>query len=219
MKIYTRLVIDIETGERLEEESFEYSGPLALCDRAAQSQASQAAQTAQNTAAGYGANAATIGSQLVPFLSRELTNPQGYSQQDIGAMLTNAMASSGGANAGITGQANLQAARTRNAGGFATALDEAARQRSRALAGASEGIAAQNANLKQEQQQHAANALQGLYGVDTGAQLKGMDIQNQDINTEIQAGKSGWLQNTLDILNTINQSGGTAAKMKMAGMY
>lgn len=31
MKIYTKIVIDIITGEVLEEDSFEYSGPLALC--------------------------------------------------------------------------------------------------------------------------------------------------------------------------------------------
>lgn len=32
MKIYERLVIDIETGQSLEEISYEYNGPLALCD-------------------------------------------------------------------------------------------------------------------------------------------------------------------------------------------
>lgn len=32
MKVYTRLVIDISTSQILEEESFEYDGPLALCD-------------------------------------------------------------------------------------------------------------------------------------------------------------------------------------------
>ncbi|KKL69367.1 hypothetical protein LCGC14_2115670, partial [marine sediment metagenome] len=32
MKIYTKIVMDLETFEILEEESFEYDGPLALCD-------------------------------------------------------------------------------------------------------------------------------------------------------------------------------------------
>lgn len=31
MRIYTKVVIDMKTGETLEEESFEYSGPVALC--------------------------------------------------------------------------------------------------------------------------------------------------------------------------------------------
>jgi hypothetical protein len=31
MKIYTKLVIDMTTDEILEEESFEYSGPVAQC--------------------------------------------------------------------------------------------------------------------------------------------------------------------------------------------
>jgi hypothetical protein len=218
VKIYTKIVFDIETGKRLEEEFFEYEGPLALCDRAAQSQASQAAKTAGNVAAGYGGDASSIAGNLVPFLTQQMEHPQGYSQQDLGAMLTNAMGSAGGATAGLTGQAQLQAARTRNTSGFASALDEAARQRGKALSSTSAGIATQNADLKQRQQQQAANELQGLYGVDTGAQLKGMDIQNQDINSEIQAGKSGWLQNTLDILNTLSGAGNSAAKMKMAGM-
>ena len=31
MKVYSKLVLDIETGEVLEEDSFEYSGPIAFC--------------------------------------------------------------------------------------------------------------------------------------------------------------------------------------------
>ena len=31
MKIYTKIVMDIDTLEIIEEESYEYDGPLALC--------------------------------------------------------------------------------------------------------------------------------------------------------------------------------------------
>jgi len=202
MRITTKIVFDID-GNVLEHEFYEYDGPLALADRAAQSQASQAAKTAGGTAAQYGSDASSIGSQLVPFLTREMTNPQGMSQQDLGAQLTAGMAGSGGANSGITGQANLQVARTGNTGGFQAALDNAARMRQQTSAKTSEGIAADNAQLKQKQQQQGAAGLQGLYGTDVGAQFKGLDAQNADIDAEIKAGQSGWLQNGLDIANTV----------------
>lgn len=210
MKIYTKIVFDIETGKRLEEEFFEYDGPLALCDRAAQSQASQAEKTAGSTASQYGSAASGINSTLTPFLTRELTNPQGFTQGDLTQMLNYAEAGAGGANSGITGQANLEAARTRNASGFSSALDDAARQRSKALASTSEGIGAENAQLKQQQQQSAAKQLQGLYGTDTSAMLDSMGLQNQDINTEIKAGQSGWFQNLNQMLQTI-EGGASAA--------
>ena len=73
-----------------------------------------------------GSQASTISSTLLPFLTRQLTNPQGYTQQQTGAMLDAAEAGTGGATAGLTTEANLAAARNRNSG-FSGALDQAAR--------------------------------------------------------------------------------------------
>jgi hypothetical protein len=184
--------------------------------RSAQSQANNALQNATNTTTQLGGEAQGVGATVTPFLTSELEHPQGYSQQDQSAMLSSALGGAGGANAGIVGQANQEAATSRNAGGFQAALDDAARQRSKAAAGASEGIAASNANLKQQQQQDAAQGLQKMYGTDTSGMLDAMGQQTNDINTELNAGKSGWLQNSLDIINTLNQSGASAAKMKEA---
>lgn len=171
--------------------------------RDAVNQAGTAGTTAANVGAGYGAQAGTIGSQLVPFESRQLQNPSGYSQQDIGQMLTAAQAGAGGATAGLTGAASHNAATTRNPMGFSAALDSAARSRDKAAAGASEGIAANNANVKLQQQGQAASSLGGLYGMDTRAQEGAMGQVAPDVNAEANAGKSGWLQNLEGILSTI----------------
>ncbi|MGA9668243.1 MAG: hypothetical protein WBQ94_03495 [Terracidiphilus sp.] len=181
--------------------------------RSAQGQASNAVNTASGTGAQLGAEAQGIGSTLTPFLTSELEHPQGFSPQSMSGMLGAAEGGAGGATAGIVGQANQMAARTRNAGGFQTALDDAARQRTKAAAGASEGIAGENANLQAQQQQDAARGLQGMYGTDTSGMLDATGQEANDINAEVNAGKSGWLQNTLGILNTISGLGQAAGSM------
>jgi hypothetical protein len=170
--------------------------------RQQQAQANQTFGTATANSTNYGDAATQIGGQLTPFLTQRLNNPQGYSQGDMGAMLANVLGSSGGATAGVTGQANLQAGRARNDAGFSGALDAAARDRTQAAAGASEGIAANNANLKQDQSNNAAKMLSGLYGTDVGAQDSALNTANQATQVGLDAGKSGWLQNAMGIANT-----------------
>lgn len=179
--------------------------------RSAQNQAGKAATTATDTGTQLGSEAQGIGSTITPFLTSELEHPQGFSQGDISAQTAAAMGGAGGANAGIVGQANQEAATSRNAGGFQAALDDAARQRSKAAAGASEGIAANNAQLKQTQQQDAASGLQKMYGTDTSGMLDAMGQVPQDINAQTNAGSQGWLQNTLGIMNAISGAGKSAA--------
>lgn len=158
-------------------------------------QANQTFKTATGNADQYGGNASAIGGNLVPFETQRLLNPSGYSQADMGAMLANALGSGGGATSGITGQANLEAGRSRNDAGFSTALAEAARARTAAAAHASEGIAENNANLKQDQSNNAAKMLSGLYGTDVGAQNDALNTADQATRTGIAGGQSGWLQN------------------------
>jgi hypothetical protein len=170
-------------------------------------QANQTFGTATGNAAQYGGQASAINGSLTPFLQQRLLNPQGYSQGDMGAMLANAFGSAGGAVSGVTGQANLQAGRMRNDAGFSTALAEAARARTSAAAKASEGIAADNANLKQDQQNNAAKMLQGLYGTDVGAQNESLNTANSATQTGIEAQKVGWLQNLTSIINSVGGLG------------
>ena len=195
----------METGAVLEEDSFEYTGPLALCDRAAVGQATNAATTAGNTATGEGASASGIGANLTPFLTQEMLHPQGYSQQDMTQQLNQAEAGAGGASSAINGQTSLMAARSRNPSGFTANLDQAARTKDQAAAGASEGVAANDAGVKLQQQQQGAKGLADMYGTDTDAMLKSMGLQTGDINAEVNANNSGWLQNTTGIITALGK--------------
>lgn len=182
----------------------------------ANNQANSAVKTATNTGSQLGAEAQGIGSTLTPFLTSELEHPQGYSQEDQSSMLAAGLGGAGGANSGLVGQANQQAAVSRNAGGFQAALDSAARSRQQAAAGTSEDIAAQDATVKQQQQQDAARGLQGMYGTDTSGMLGAMDQVPQDINAEVNANKTGWLQNAEGVIDTLSNAGNSVVGMKKA---
>lgn len=179
--------------------------------RQQQNQANATNASATGNAAQYGGDASSINGTLTPFLAQRLLNPQGYSQGDMGAMLANALGSAGGATSGVTGQANLEAGRSRNDAGFSTALDSAARSRTAAAANASEGVAANNADLKQSQSNNAASMLSGLYGTDVGAQNSNLNTANNATQVGLQAGQSGWMQQIPALLKSI-QSLGTGGK-------
>lgn len=172
--------------------------------RSAVNAAQNAAATAGNTAAGYNSTASGIGGSLIPFESRQLQNPSGMSQQDIGAQLAASAAGAGGATSGLTGAAGKMAATTRNPMGFSSALDSAARQRTAAEAKGSEQIAANNANVKLDQQNQAAGALGNLYGMSSKAGVENADAQTGDINAQVNASKTGWLQNAEGGLDTLS---------------
>jgi hypothetical protein len=170
--------------------------------RSAVNQASNAYNQANNTSATLGGEAQGIGANLTPFLTQEMLHPQGLGQQGITAETSAALGGAGGAMSAFNGEAAQRAGASRNAGGFQAALDDASRQRMKAAAGSSEGIQANNENLKQTQQQEGAKGLQGMYGTDTSGMLESQGQEANDINAETNADKSGWLQNTLGILNT-----------------
>jgi hypothetical protein len=210
MRITTKIVFSMLTGEVLEHEFYEYEGPLALCDRGLQSTATNNAKTAGTTASRYGSSASDIGSTLSPFYNQELKTTHGFNPNQISELLTAAEAGGGGATGAIVGQANQEAARTRNASGFTKTLDEAARDKAKAAAGAGESIAAEDVMQAKKENQQGAEGLQGLYGTDVNAQLKAMGQQNEDINTAVKAGDSGWLQNTTAVLNALKGSGASS---------
>jgi hypothetical protein len=176
--------------------------------RSAVSQAGNAFNTAESTGTTLGTEAQGIGANLTPFLTQEMEHPQGLGQEGIAAETGAALGGAGGADAGLVGQANQRAAVSRNAGGFQAALDDAARQRMKAAAGSSEDIQAQNENLKQQQQQEGANGLAKMYGVDTSGQLESQGQMANDINAETNANKTGWLQNTIAIMNALKPGAG-----------
>jgi hypothetical protein len=172
--------------------------------------ATNAANNAGNVGAGFGAQAGGINGQLLPFLTRELNSPQGFSQQQQGAMLGAAEGGAGGATAGLNTEANLASARNRNSGSFSGGLDQAARDQGKTLAQTSEGIAGQNAELQQKQQQAAASGLSSMYGMDTSAQLKAMGLVPEDVKAATQANSAPW-----EALSDFIKAGASAASAGM----
>jgi hypothetical protein len=211
MRIHTKTVFDIETGRLLSDEWYDYEGPVALADRAIQGAANADAKTAGDTAAGYGSSAAGIGSTVIPTLTRDVTNPTGFTPTEKNQQLVASQQGAGGATAGVTGAAGLAANRTRNSSALSSVLDQAARTKQQALSGNALGIQTADAKLAQQKRAQALGGLEGMYGTDVSAQLKSMGIQDQDLNTAITAGNSGWLQNTEGVLSSLGKAAQTGS--------
>jgi len=217
MRIHTKTSIDIATGKVLEDQFYEYDGPLALADRSIQGAAQNNAKTAGTTAAGYGTTAAAIGAPLTTTLQNDVNNPIGFTPTETNNMLVAGEQGAGGANAGIAGAAGLNAMRTRNSGALSGVLDQSARIKQQQLSQNALGVQNESARLAQQKRASALGGLQGLYGTDVNAQLKAMGIQDQDLQTAIQAGNSGWLQNTMGVIGGV---AGAASKVAgIAGGY
>ena len=185
---------------------------MGLFSNAGVGQAKNAYNQAVGTSTMLGSEAQGIGSNLTPFLTEEMLHPTGYGQQGLSAMTAAAEGGAGGATSGLTGQAEQRAAASRNAGGYQAALDAAARSRSKAAAGASENIAAQNANLQQQQQQEGAAGLGGMYRTDTSGMLNAMNQQANDIKAGVAASQAGpgWMSSLgkgLGLLGAAGQVG------------
>jgi hypothetical protein len=185
--------------------------------QAATAAAQQAASTAAQTGAQYGAGAAGIGGLLVPELQADVTNPQGYGATTENLMLGQGLGAAGGAESSVVGQAGLQAARSRNVGGTAGVLDEAARDKMRTSAGVGLDVATKNAQVQQQQRSSALKQLEGIYGTDVGAQLKAQSLVPEDIDAWAKANQTGWLQNTLATIDTLKPGYSSSGGFSMGG--
>ncbi len=182
--------------------------------RSAQNQAKTAYNTASATAGKYGSAGDDVSSHLIPGLEREANNPEGYTPEEMNDQLVASEQGAGGANAGITGEANLRAARTRNSAGYTTALDEAARDKTRTLSQNALNIKDASAKLGQEKQMAAQKELGSIYGTDVEANLKAQGLMPEDVNAETDAGKSGWFQNMTGLISSLS---GAASAIKPKG--
>lgn len=145
------------------------------------------AGTGQANSATQWGNASGVNSYLTPTLESEANNPQGYTPQQQAYMNTASQQSEGGSTSGITGQANLEAARTRNAGGFQGAIGTGSRTAQKQLSQNALGIQAQQANLQQQQRQQALQSLQSLYGTDLSSALSYLGESNTALADENNA--------------------------------
>jgi hypothetical protein len=176
-----------------------------------QTNAAQAGQAA----GGYGSAAAGEAGALNPFMSEEMKAQHGFTPGQTNEMLTAAEAGSGGATGGLTGMLNANAARTGNATGVGKTLDEMARDRSKAAAGASEGIAAQDVTQAKKENQEGAAGMQGLYGTNVGAQLGAMKQQSTD-TMDAASLNPGWLKGVEGIVSAAGQGAQGAGSMMAA---
>ncbi len=146
--------------------------------------------TANGLASSYNSAAADTSSVLSPTLQQMVTNPTGYSPTEVADMNTAAMQSYGGSQAGTVGQANLQAARTNNAGAYQAGLDDSARSNAAGLANAALGVQNQNSNVKLAQQQEGLNGLEGMYGTQVGAGENALGLSDQALGVANTASNS-----------------------------
>ena len=162
--------------------------------------------TASNAAASYGGNAGGLYGSLAPAYSAMAFNPQGYGATNLAKMNTASQQSLGGSNAGVTGQAGLQAARTRNAGGSAAVLDAASQNAMRQNSENAIGTDVANANLEQKQQGEGLAGLSSLYGQNVNAQLGEQGISNQALAQAAQI-QNPWSQLGMNALKDVVNSG------------
>jgi len=189
-----RAVLDLETLTWDSTERELYDGPWALCDRAAQAEGRNAANTAAQVGASESGQAQSDRAALTPFYRSEMTAQHGFNPGQTEELLNYAGAGTGGAGATSMGQAQSEAARTRNTSGFTGALDQSARDRTRAMGDINAGVGAQDVLGAKQLNQEGAAGEAGLYGTDTAAMLSAMGQVPADINAQMAAQQHGWVQ-------------------------
>jgi len=129
-------------------------------------------------------------STLFPFLGSELNNPQGFGSDAVAKMLTQGGEAVSGATGAANESAQLQASRTGNSAAVPGIIDSTARSAMKQQSDNALNVNIKNAMLKNEQQQDAAKALQGIYGEDVGGALKAMGLQNESLGENAAASKA-----------------------------
>jgi hypothetical protein len=154
--------------------------------------AQNSATQSQNTASGLTGNANSLYGNLAPMLTSQAAHPAGFSPADEASMETGAMDTAGGSEAGAVGEGNLEAARTRNAGGFGQAVSDASRGAGETLSRGLLGVRNANANLKNQQQNEALGGLEGLYGTNVGGANSALGNVAPLVNADTNAENASW---------------------------
>lgn len=150
------------------------------------------ATQSQNTATGLTNNANSLYSNVAPMLTSQAAHPAGFSPADEAAFETGAMDTAGGTQAAAVGQGNLEAARTRNAGGFGQAVSDASRGAGETLSRGLLGVRGANAGLKERQHDQALGGLEGLYGTNVGGASSALGNVAANVNADTNAENASW---------------------------
>jgi hypothetical protein len=153
--------------------------------------ASQEAQTnagiGKSYSEGYQGQVGQIQGEVMPFLTNELTNPQGYGAQTLNQMQTAAGQATAGAGGAANEAAQLNASRTGNTAAVPGVIDNTARTAMQTQSKNALNIAQQNALLKQQQQQAGESGLAQMYGTDVSAALNALGLSTSAINAQTAA--------------------------------
>lgn len=202
MRIHTRTVWDIESGNLLSDESYDYFGLVASCDPGSgvRKQDTANAATGQRISSTGVDNAASLYGTLNPTLSTMATNPQGINPADMAKIQTSNMQTAGGANAGAVGQGSLLSARTKNAGTADAAIAKSGEAASQNLSKANLATQNENVGIKQEQQKEGLEGLNSLYGTNSRQALGGLDASNAALKNagDVVPFWQKWLLNAQD---------------------
>lgn len=147
---------------------------------------------------------------LDPQLKKDATDPQGYTPQQLAYMQTMSQQSLGGGEAATTGQANLTAARTRNAGGFQGAIGTADRATQRQASTNALSVQKSQADLQQQQRATALQSLQQLYGTGLTGSEGEMSLSNTALHDENSA-PNFWQQYILQAQGNANKAASAGA--------
>jgi len=153
-------------------------------------------------------------STIDPFLTNELTNPQGFGSDAIAQMLTQGGESVSGATGAAKEAATLNASRTGNNAAIPGIIDATARNAMKQGSDNALNVNIKNAMLKSQQQQDASKGLEGLYGEDVASALKAMGLQNESLDAGTNASKArndaliGWYKAASDNAKSAAAMGG-----------
>lgn len=195
MKIYTKIVVDLHSGRTLSTNYYEYEGPIAKCDRAAQNELGQMSGTAREESGKMAANAAEERSMFLPMMRRDLQGNQGLTGSQINNRLTAAEQGAGGAMGGVGAEAERHAAMTHNNAGVTGLLRSLAQAKAGAASKAASAGQVASENLANQRRDAALHGTMGLYGTDTSRSLEAMGLGIKGAEGQVEAGRHGWLQN------------------------
>lgn len=207
MRIYSKVVRDIESGRIIEADFFDYDGPVAFAKGSGYAQGNM--NTANNLENQYSGQALGINAGLIPVYQSEITNPIGFGQQAVTQMKTEGAQTAAGAQGAADEQARLAAARTGNNAALPSIQDKLARSATSAANQNALGVDIANTQAKLAQQQSGISGLSALGAEDTGAGLNALGLSNQALNEYMQAA-NWWEQPFNSIVSGLSQSAGKA---------
>lgn len=191
--------------------------PTPRGDRTAQGQAAGEQAQGSQQAQLLNQEAQGIFGPLTSFAQNQMTNPQGF-----GPAYGGMVAQTGAVGSGVTAAAQQEAAQrgaaSGNLAGISGTQDAIAQAASQGVGSNLQNLAVQNQLLKNQQQMQGAGMLQGIYGTNLQAGLGNLGQSIDATKAYTEAGKSGWLQNTMGVLGTLGGLGMGAGSM-MTGLY